>query len=859
VLARSSARDVAVIASKERRKESLRLQRQLRQAEQSARYRRCDLRHDAATVAARAALRDYTEAGATRAILRARVRWLEEGERCSAYFFSRFRNPRTTSRLLQVRDTDGSLFATNDDRHAHIRSFYRNLYAAPVFDQPACHSFLSPLTLETLTADDIATLWAPITAEELAAVVRKLPLRKSPGPDGLPYEWYRTYLPFLTPLLLELYNGILTGNDPPASWFTTTLTLLPKPDRDHSQMRNWRPITLANCDAKIFSKILANRLAMVLPRLLNPDQAGFVKGRSASDVALHLKTVLAHAATHTVEGALVFLDQEKAYDRVSHDYLFAVLQEFGFPPALARVFFNTSGPSHSFILDDGQPLPAVPISCGVRQGDPLAPLLFNLALEPLLTALRFRLQGVTLAWGCFILAAFADDLTLALARTDVPELQRVLALYGRASNGKVNFDKSKILDLSGNANTPQWIQDTGFIVHDHTLPINVLGYDLLRSPEGVSENWTALYDDMQAVANKLCTRSCALQGRALLVNSMVLSKLWYKGRLSSPSGALLSSFRTMAWEAVWAGSLALKPSYKVGKRPPRLGGVGFLDPAVQLPALQAMWVARFLTARPRPSWYKALDWVLSAFNGGPSALATYRNPGTATIPVCWRPYLAAWRTLQPQWSFDISDWTPQEARCFPVPATTSTRSPTGLRLVDLVTWDANTSAVSLRSPDDVTDRHFGAPGKVKKALTALRDGSSSIPAVVLELALSDSSVSLARSKRRHLHAHIQVAGVMLFSLTTALARRFIDRTKGITRPLDWRSRGITKLGRPPKDIWQRLHHRTRTPRQKETFYKFLFNALALGTRARHFRNATAERAWCHFCPGQVQFLDLYSG
>ena len=380
---------------------------------------------------------------------------------------------------------------------------------------------------------------------------------------------------------------------------------------------------MASRFAKIFSKILANRLATVLPRLLNPDQAGFVKGRSASDVALHLKTVLAHAATHTVEGALVFLDQEKAYDRVSHDYLFAVLQEFGFPPALARVFFNTSGPSHSFILDDGQPLPAVPISCGVRQGDPLAPLLFNLALEPLLTALRFRLQGVTLAWGCFILAAFADDLTLALARTDVPELQRVLAQYGRASNGQVNFDKSKILDLSGNANTPQWIQDTGFIVHDHTLPINVLGYDLLRSPEGVSENWTALYDDMQAVANKLCTRSCALQGRALLVNSMVLSKLWYKGRLSSPSATLLSSFRTMAWEAVWAGSLALKPSYKVGKRPPRLGGVSFLDPAVQLPALQAMWVARFLTARPHPSWYKALDWVLSAFNGGQSALATY--------------------------------------------------------------------------------------------------------------------------------------------------------------------------------------------------------------------------------------------
>src|SRR5262245_44697552 len=205
---------------------------------------------------------------------------------------------------------------------------------------------------------------------------------------------------------------------------SSTLTLLPKPDRDHFTLRNWRPITLANCDTKIFSRILATRLATVLPRLLNPDQAGFVKGRSAPDAAMTIKTVLAHAAEAQIDGALVFLDQKKAYDRVSHNYLLTVLQEFGFSTALARIFFNTSGPSHSFILDDGQPLPAVPISCGVRQGDPLASFLFNLALEPLLTACRLRLQGVRLPWGCFIVAAFADDLTLGLSRTDVLALQR---------------------------------------------------------------------------------------------------------------------------------------------------------------------------------------------------------------------------------------------------------------------------------------------------------------------------------------------------------------------------------------------------------------------------------------------------
>ena len=98
-------------------------------------------------------------------------------------------------------------------------------------------------------------------------------------------------------------------------------------------------------------------------------------------------------------------------------------------------------------------------------------------------------------------------------------------------------------------------------------------------------------------------RSCALQGRVLLVNSLVLSQLWYKTRLSSPSRNQLTAFKTLAWEAVWQGKLGLKPFMPdVGLRPRRFGGVGLIDAALQIPALQATWIARALTLRPRPPW-----------------------------------------------------------------------------------------------------------------------------------------------------------------------------------------------------------------------------------------------------------------
>jgi hypothetical protein len=264
-----------------------------------------------------------------------------------------------------------------------------------------------------------------------------------------------------------------------------------------------------------------------------------------------------------------------------------------------------------------------------------------------------------------------------------------------------------------------------------------------------------------------------------------------------------------------------------------------------------MWMARFLTEKPRPPWWKALNWVLSQHNSGRFTLVLgAHGSGSATkLPACWKPYFDAWKQLHPQWSLD-PDWTVREALCFPIPDTHSAQAREGLRLLDFTLWDPTTSTVQLISPA-MAARQFGAPVRVGKALTALQDGSSAVPAQVLQLALFPSSTQPTRSRRRALYAHIQVAGVMLLSLTTALARKYIDRRKGLLAPFDWSSRGITDLGRPPPDIWSRLHSKARSPRQKETYYKFLFNALTLGARIRVFK---PEKAHCHFCPDQVQTL-----
>ena len=245
-------------------------------------------------------------------------------------------------------------------------SFYVRLFTADALDVSEQDFFLNHIT-RCLSSSERALCEGPLTFDKCQAAVDAMAHGKSPGLDGFPAEFYQRFWPLLGRDYVDVMNSCYSHGCLSPSQRTGLITLLYKRG-DRLDMKNWRPITLLCVDYKIASKALANRLLLVLPSLISPDQSCGIKGRNPAVNTRLLHDIVLDINQRGSGGAVLSLDQEKAFDRVDWSYLLRILAHMNcgesFCTWISLLYTNIS----SSILINGTRSDSFFFSRGVRQG-----------------------------------------------------------------------------------------------------------------------------------------------------------------------------------------------------------------------------------------------------------------------------------------------------------------------------------------------------------------------------------------------------------------------------------------------------------------------------------------------------------
>ena len=152
---------------------------------------------------------------------------------------------------------------------------------------------------------------------------------------------------------------------------------------DAKFVSDFRPISLIGCQYKIIGKILANRLSSVIGSCVSSEQSAFIKGRNILDGPLVLNECMAWYRKKNKPLMVFQVDIEKAFDSLRWEYLDEIMEKLGFGLKWRKWIFGCLMNSRASILVNGSPTPEFEIQKGLRQGDPMSPFLFILAMEGL--------------------------------------------------------------------------------------------------------------------------------------------------------------------------------------------------------------------------------------------------------------------------------------------------------------------------------------------------------------------------------------------------------------------------------------------------------------------------------------------
>ncbi len=376
-----------------------------------------------------------------------------------------------------------------------------------------------------------------------------------------------------------MFNYSFVVKELPKTLGEAYISLILKKGKSPDLCSSYRPIALLNVDRKLLSKILAMRLEKILPTIIGTDQTGFIQGRNSSDNIRRLLNVIYTFKVKSIEGLVLSLDAEKAFDRIEWSYLFFVLDKFGLGENFVQWIRVLYTDPCSAVLTNGFRSDYFPMHRGTRQGCPLSPLLFAMAIESLAEAIRSApfISGLQIGHIYHKIALYADDVLIFLSEPEksVPALIELINWFSTFSGYKVNLTKSEAMPLGTLISKPNTVPCFPF--KWSPLGFVYLGISISTSLKQMYEsNFVPLFEKIRQDLERWNSLPVSLLGRIAIVKMIVLPKLLYPIRMVPImfSNRALKGLNSWLTSFIWSKR---KPRLKLSVLylPSSMGGLDF--------------------------------------------------------------------------------------------------------------------------------------------------------------------------------------------------------------------------------------------------------------------------------------------
>ncbi|XP_057793119.1 uncharacterized protein LOC131009729 [Salvia miltiorrhiza] len=500
---------------------------------------------------------------------RSRIKWLQDGDRNTAYFHKALRH-RNSGLVISHLNIAGVVVYEQSAIERHIVEHFTNLFSQGEANIVDVVDIEANMDLQVSEAHNRGLIEIP-SDEEISAAVHTMEASSAPGPDGFSGVFFHRCWDIIKEDIVRAVRCFFLNSYLPNGCNANTLVLIPKAEAVAS-VSDLRPIILSNFFFKIISKVLAVRLNRVASDIVSQNQFGFISGRSIHDCIMLGSEGFncMNRTNHSVNMACK-IDIRKAFDTMRWDFILKVFRVLGFHEKYIHWLSIIFSSARISILYNGHLSGYFACTRGVRQGDPLSPIIFGIAEDMLshlilncVAARRLTPMSFSRATLFPTHLLYADDV-LIFCRASIRNaktIRHILEYYGELSGQVCSLEKSRIYFAKGVSSSLKRGINRVLSFTQGSDRVTYLGAPLFVGKPRAS-HLMSIKDRIVQKFARWAGLHLSMAGRICLVNSVIRSSLTHTMMVYSWPKSLLHEIDRKCRNFIWTGNTEQKPSCSV--------------------------------------------------------------------------------------------------------------------------------------------------------------------------------------------------------------------------------------------------------------------------------------------------------